>query len=222
MIEIENLLDKYIFEAYSICSKMIPETEWGNRQMAFDYLQKYYMSEEEYVKIWRSVQDSIFQNQDKGLPALLFNSRFSLLAFRGGVLFEKEDFENLKACMGELDDKNLIIIQNNFGGTIKQPLFRMKYPASITWHELMSGNYISAAIFELCTNEYFVFSESGQWGKYSANDYINPLDIIGFKSEVASIFKKRIVQSNEEQRELREWLPSAYRKLIPFDFDENK
>jgi hypothetical protein len=63
-------------------------------------------------------------------------------------------------------------------------------------------------------NEYFVFSEGGNWGKYSANDYKYPLDIIGFKSALSSIFREQFKQSKEEQEEIQEWLPQEYKELI--------
>lgn len=58
-----------------------------------------------------------------------------------------------------------------------EPMFRMKFPVNITWEELTSGNYISAVLLEMSYNEYFVFGNSGSYGKYSANDYEHPMDM---------------------------------------------
>ena len=63
-------------------------------------------------------------------------------------------------------------------------------------------------------NEYFVFGMSGNYGKYSANDYEYSLEIIGFKPELAHIFQGHFRQSKEEQEEIREWLPQKYKGLI--------
>ncbi|HEV2830341.1 MAG TPA: hypothetical protein VGW31_00045, partial [Hanamia sp.] len=95
-----------------------------------------------------------------------------------------------------------------------EPMFRMKFPVNITWKELTSGNYISAVLLEMGYNAYFVFSGSGNWGKYSANDYDYPLDIIGFKPELAPIFQEYFKQPKEEREEIREWLPQEYKALI--------
>ena len=93
-------------------------------------------------------------------------------------------------------------------------MFKMKFPVNTSWEELISGNYISAVILEMSYNEYFVFGASGMWGKYSANDYKYPLDIIGFKSEFEAVFKHQLKQQKEEQDEILEWLPLEYKELI--------
>lgn len=90
----------------------------------------------------------------------------------------------------------------------------MSYPSDITWEKLTSGNFISTSLLEMSYNEYFVFSESGNWEKYSANDYEQPLDIIGFKPEYASIFKKNFEQLPEEWEKIKEWLPPEYKEII--------
>lgn len=214
MIEHTKILNEYAHNAYSMYSKSIPESEWGNKEIASEYLKSYFLSIDEYTQKWEPIQRSIFQNELKGLPAKVFKEGFTLMAIRGGILFEREDFENLQNCIKAIGDKNLVIVQNDFGGAVEKPLLRMKYPVDITWKSLMSGNFVSTVLFEMFANEYFVFSESGNWGKYSANDYENPLDIIGFKPELAHIFQEHFKQAKEEQEEIREWLPPEYKALI--------
>ncbi|MEO1097916.1 MAG: hypothetical protein AAFX57_09185 [Bacteroidota bacterium] len=214
MIEHTQLLNEYASEAYSMYARTISEKEWGNKDAALEYLKKYHLPEDEYLEKWKPVQNMIFKNQDKSLPEMMFNKGFSLLAIRGGVLFEKEDFENLQSCVRQLGDEKLLIIQNDFGGKLNSTPLRMSYPSDITWEELMSGNFISTVIFEMFANEYFVFSESGKWGKYSANDYEQPLDIIGFKPDYESVFRKSFEQPPEEWEEIKEWLPPKYKEII--------
>ena len=186
----------------------------ADENIALEYLKKYHLPEEEYLENWKPVQDLIFKNQDKSLPEMMFNKGFSLLAIRGGILFEKKDFETLQNCARHLGDKRLFVIQNDFGGRLNSPQLRMSYPSDITWEQLMSGNFISTVIFEMFANEYFVFSESGKWGKYAASDYELPLDIIGFKPDYESVFKKGFEQSPEEWKEIKEWLPPKYKEII--------
>lgn len=214
MIEYKQLLDEYSSEYYLLYSTTITEKEWGNKDAALEYLKKYHLFEDEYLVKWKPVQDMVFKNHDKSLPEMMFSKGFSFLAIRGGILFEKEDFENLQSCVRQLGDKKLLIIQNDFGGKLNSTPLRMSYPSDMTWEELMSGNFISTVIFEMFANEYFVFSESGKWGKYSANDYEQPLDLIGFKPEYESIFKKNFEQPPEEWEEIKEWLPPEYKEII--------
>lgn len=218
----EKLIEYYGYPdsevAYYLSNKGIQVDE----KAALSYLKKYFLPEEEYLQFWRPIQNSIFQNEERGLPAKIFKDEFSLMAIRGGILFERKDFESLQRCVREIGDKNLIIIQNDFGGIVKKPLFRMKYSADVTWNELLSRNFISTLLVEMSYNEYFVFSESGLWGKYAANDYDYPLDIIGFKSEFASLFSEQFKQPKEEQEEIQEWLPAAYKSRLNVSIPDNQ
>lgn len=214
MTEYAQILNEYTSNVYSMYSKAISENEWGNKEVALKYLKKYFLPKEEYQRVWMPIQKSVFQNESSGLSAKIFKDEFSLLAIRGGVLFEREDFEILQNCIKKIGDDSIIIIQNDFGGAVEKPLLRMRYPIGISWEDMMSGNFISTVLFEMFANEYFVFSESGSWGKYSANDYDYPLDIIGFKFMYSSVFKEQFKQSKEEQEEIREWLPKEYKELI--------
>jgi hypothetical protein len=184
-----------------------------DKKIASEYLKKYGLTEEDYFKTWKPIQDSIFQNQDQGLPAMVFKPGFSLIAIRGGAIFERRDFKKLQYCMQQLGDTHLIIIENDLSGMLKVPPFRMVYPADITWREIMSGNFISTAIFEMDDSDYFIFSNRGSWGKYLTNDYIYSIDIIGFKHEYATLFREAFNQSEREKNELRGWLPPNYRDL---------
>lgn len=188
----------------------------GDNKKAEDYLKKYLMSEEEYNKDWLPIQRKIYQNEDKGLSAGIFRNDFSLIVKTGGILFEEVEFESFQKSVKELGDNNFVVIQNSFGGKLKRPPFRMKYPINITWRELMSGSFISIALLEMPCNEYFVFSEGGFFGKYVANDYDFPMDIIGITPDIDYIFMEQIKQSlNDENRdEILKWLPSIYKRRM--------
>lgn len=213
MIEYIRHINEYSNYWQADFSKLIPEETWGNKDLAEKYLKKYWLEEKEYQKVWKPIQDIIF-NQGKGLPDLVYRPKFELMALRGGCLFVQEDFEQLQKAMQEVGDNHFVIIQNSQEFTEGEPMFRMKFPVNTTWAELVSGNYISAVLLEMSYNEYYVFSESGKWGKYSANDYEQPLDIIGFKPDYEPVFRKSFEQPPEEWEEIKEWLPPKYKEII--------
>jgi len=213
MKEYSRHVEEYLNYWLADYSKLIPQNQWENKELAEEYLQKYWLLEQEYLSVWKPIQDKIFI-QRKCLPDLIFHPEFEMTALRGGCLFLEEDFSQLQKAMREIGEEYFVIIQHSQEFMEGEPMFRMKFPVNITWKELISGNYISAVLFEMSYNEYFVFSESGNWGKYSANDYEYPLDIIGFKPELASVFREHFKQSKEEREEIREWLPQKYKKLI--------
>lgn len=213
MIEYSRHIEFYESYHWAGFSRLVPDAEWGDKKLAEEYLQKYWLAEEEYLNVWKPIQDKIFI-QDKGLPELVYRAEFEMIALRGGCLFLEEDFKQLQKAMQEVGEEYFVIIQHSQDFTDGEPMFRMKFPVNITWEELISGNYVSAVLLDMSYNEYFVFGKSGNWGKYSANDYEYPLDIVGFKPELTRIFQEHFSQPKEEQEEIREWLPSKYKKII--------
>ena len=213
MVEYNRHIDEYLNYPQSGFSDLISDGEWGRRELAEKYLQKYWLEEVEYQKEWKAIQNKIFK-QDVSLPDLVFRLELEMIALRGGCLFVEEDFMQLQKVMQEVGDKYFVVVQDSQEFTEGEPMFRMKFPVNITWDELISGNYISSVLLEMTYNNYFVFGDSGRWGKYSATDYEMPLDIIGFEPEYGYIFKAQFKQSSEEWAEIRGWLPSSYKEII--------
>ena len=86
----------------------------------------------------------------------------------------------------------------------------MRFPSDINWQELNSGNFVSSTLLESIHKEFFVFGESGLWGKYSANDYDFPLDIIGFKGVHEELFTEVFKQTEHELKNVKKHLPKEY------------
>ncbi|MBI3764884.1 MAG: hypothetical protein HY277_00070 [Ignavibacteriales bacterium] len=208
-------LEEFSSEAYLPGSRM-PRSQWGNKEIAEKYLEKYWLPRAEYERSWKPIQDNIYINQQRGLPDIGFREGFKIFPLRGGVVFIQEYLENLQSCIQHTHDKFFVIIENLYGKQFvgKLPPFMMKYPADISWQELMSGNFISSILFEWPRNEYFVFGDSGKWGEYIANDYKLPLNIVAFREEYAHIFREKFKVSQEEWLEILGWLPPEYEKYL--------
>lgn len=215
MKEYSAIIEEFSDEGYRMYSHIVPASQWGNRQVAEDYLKRYWLSSVEYERTWKRVQDRVFTNQEVGLPQMVFASGFEMQASQGGCLFVQDEFVKLQECARAIPEQFLFVIENTFGGRLKKPIFRMKFPTSISWGELAGGNFASAILLEMPHKEYFVFGDSGSWGKYVANDYEIPLDILGYKQEVANIFRGKFKLSEIEERELAEMLPPAYKTGVP-------
>jgi hypothetical protein len=213
MTEFEKHIEFYRLYWYQHFSKFVPESKWGNKKLAEEYLQKYWLPEQEYLSVWKPMQDKVFV-QGKSLPNLIYHPEFEMIVANGGCLFVEEDFKQLQKAVQDVGEKYFAVVQNIQEYTGGEPMFRLKFPVDITWKELTSGNYISAVLLEMSLNEYYVFGASGKWGKYSANDYERPIDIIGFKPEYSSLFRDKLKQSEEERQEIIEWLPPNYKELI--------
>jgi len=227
MTEYARHLEEYIEDFYREATPLPPDYKWGDRELAEEYLRKYWLPEQEYFDVWKPIQDRVFRIDKKVyvngewipdsslLPDIVFPPEFKMIAMIGGCLFGDEDFKQLQKALLEMGEKYFVVIQRSqevfmFGIS----MFRMKFPVNITWEELTSGNYISAVLVKMLFNEYFVFGKTGNWGKYVATDYVWPLDIIGFKPKLSKIFEKHIVLTDADRENLSGCLPQNYRERI--------
>jgi hypothetical protein len=211
-------VEHYRWEGFHAFSSRIPREEWGNTEQAEVYLGKYWLDSNEFNKVWLPVMGQVFASEPEELPDMMFKPGFQLIPQLGGAVFIKEDFDLLQECMKETNDTHFVIIENAVKRTSppEDPPFRMKYPSNITWAEVMSGNYISSMIFEASMKSYFIFGDSGLWGKYAATDYYLPVDIIGFKLEYAQVFTDKFkVPSGEDQQEIMQCLKPEYQLRLP-------
>lgn len=214
MKEYSTILDVFSDEGYGMYSSVIPRAQWGNRQVAEDYLERYWLSSGEYERRWKPVQDRIFTNQEVGLPQMVFAPGYQLIVSRGGCLFVQEEFTRLQECTRAISEQFLFVIENSFGGRVREPVFRLKFPTGISWGELTSGNFASAILLEMPHKEYFVFGETGTWGRYVANDYESPLEVLGYQREVATVFRSKFALSEAEEREVAAVLPPVYKPVF--------
>ena len=212
MTENKQHIETYSEPQHQYFHRMLSGSKWGDKKAAEQYLQKYWPPLAEYEQKWKQIQEQIFISKE-GLPDMIFDSKYEMMAFRGGCLFIEEDFKKLQECFLKIGDKHFIVIENTFG-KLKSPAFQMKYPANISWAELINGNFISAMIFTSLHAEFFVFGETTAWGKYAAADYGSPLDIVGFQHEYAPLFREKLKVPEQEWQEIATWLPSQYRAVI--------
>lgn len=195
-----------------------------DRELSKKYLENYWLGVNELNNNWLPIKNRIFNSYSKDLPELMFNEGFELIAQKAGILFTKVEYEALQKCMKVAGDEYFVIFENKTAGNTMpdyHPL-RFKFPVNTTWKELSNGDEknltTDISSYDLLLNpqkHFFVFGDSGKWGKYTANDYHDtPLDIIGFKPEVAHLFQQHFRQSKEEQEEIWEWLPPEYQKIM--------
>lgn len=186
-----------------------------NIKLTQAYISKYWLQKQEYLSKWKLVQNTIFQF-DKRLPNMIIKPEFELLVRQGGLLFVPEEFELLKECIKASNDSSIILIEDydelnpphNSG-----PLLRFKYPVELSWDEINLGisEGISYELYHSPIRNFFVFGDSGMWGKYAANDFDYPVDIYCFKKEIETVFRESFKENEEVNVELSEILPLYFR-----------
>lgn len=191
------------------------------RNFSEKYLEKYWLTNIEMLNPWIPIKNRIFCLNAIDFPDLMFRKDFELITQRGGITFSKEEYYALQKCMKVAGDNYFVLIENRLATRREEnlPYLRFKFPVVTTWEQLNNGdeNFPDIAFETLfvMNKHFFIFGDSGKWGKYTASNYVNtPLDIIGFIPELASIFREQFLQLKEEQDEIREWLPEKYKVLI--------
>jgi len=174
------------------------------------YFAKYWLPKSGYAQKWLPIQEAIYTITGPNFPDVRFRKGFEIITVRGGRVFTEEDFTLLQLCTRKTSDSYFVVVEhvdedNPHHG---EPPLRFKYPSNISWSELMSGGYVSQELFEAPVKEYFVYGDSGTWGKYVANDYLFPVDIIGFQKIHSKIFTE--VFQGFVEPDVSRWLPPKY------------
>lgn len=212
MNEYDEHLTRYEKYWMSGGSNYVSHEQWGDRALAESYLQKYWLPKAEYDKTWRSIQEKVFL-PDVLYPEMVFRSGFHLMPVLGGCLYSRESFEHQRCALDRMNEQCFIVVQVGQGYDIDDPFFRMKYPSSLTWEEMMSGNYISSVIAEREFDDYYVFGERGDWGMFVNGGPYDTANILAFSSELTGIFMDCYPHGDILPVEQLRELPQAYQLL---------
>lgn len=213
-----------------------PILDEATRIEGVPYFEKYWLNGADYLDSWLFIQNQIFDCKTKYLPDLMFNEGFELYPLVGGDIFVSEkDFLAVIECSKKCGDAFFVMVQNRHvhvgnydakGEFDEHPLVRFKYPSNIAWAEIMSGGHAATEHFNNGCKDYFVFGDSGNWGRYVGNSYVkpgnevssNPLNIMGFKKEYSELFGKNFEEIRRLEPQitpeilLSEWLPDTYKQ----------
>ncbi len=182
-----------------------PESEVYTKK----YLERYWLNKEE-LAFWEVKKKTIFEETFRMLPDKLFKGSFQSIVMKGGLIFIEEDYNILRECMNTCEDKNFVIIEDYDETSPPHksgPSLRFRYPVSTLWSELKISDGICYELFERPVRNYFVFGDSGLWGKYVANDYHYPVDILGYSNGIAEVIGKRFTVSYEDMKDLQRGVP---------------
>lgn len=213
MHEYQNHLDFYKIYWFKGFTYLLPRSEWGDEEAASRYLEKYWLLEAEYESVWQPIARQVFTDAN-GLPGMVFQPHLLLNVQMGGCLFLKSDFQALRSAALAAGDRYILVTQLPGKERADEPMFRMKYPADISWEELVSGNYISAVLTEMPSHEYYVFGDTGTWGKYAASEADHPVDILGYAPHFKTVFDASFPRSSEEDDQRVASLPPAYQARL--------
>jgi hypothetical protein len=176
-------------------------------QKEIDYFEKYWLDKKELDDIWTQIKGKIFK-EPLIYPGKVINENFHTIVTKGGLVYYKEDHKSLTYCMRYTDDEYFVLLEDydekNPPHDISPP-YRFKYPVKTTWDEINSGGYIKLDVFSRPDRNFFIFGDSGTWGRYVGNEYIWPFKILGFSKEYSSLFRNRFTNSEKDISDLKKW-----------------
>ena len=222
--------------AYEVLSSYHKGDDWLNKTVAENYLKKYglFDDKDEDWKAVKEMQEAVFY-LDRRLPDMIFKKDFEYIGLLGGGIFEEKDFNQFKSCLDKIGEKTFVVVQNPLGFESEaiSKMLEMKYPADISWEELMSGNYISTIFFEGFDCHFYVFGKNEEWGMYVANDGYSsdhfsgelnypsgrPVNIMGFSLKYRDIFREGFEIPDGQYYENLDYIPEEERpnlkELVP-------
>jgi hypothetical protein len=189
-------------------------TKYADKKRIKAYLEKYWLDIKELDDVWLPIKNDIYNSSFKMLPDPLFKEEFEVIILKGGLIFNRANFDALISCMKITGDKYFLILEDDSGPYFSGLTSRFKYPVNITWEEIMSGAELSMDVFQRPIRDIFVFGDSGQWGKYVADDHEYPLDLIGFNKRYSDLFHAKFKIPQKDVQDLKEWT-SFYGMRLP-------
>jgi hypothetical protein len=186
-------------------------TKNADKKKIEEYLEKYWLDKQEMNGVWLKIKNTIYNPMFKAFPDHVFNEYFDTIIRKGGCVLYQNELELMQSCMKAIGEQYLFIVED-YDETnpphTSGPPYRFKYPVDISWNSIISGAELSFLVFKMPERNYFVFGDSGQWGKYAGNDYESPLNIIGFNRKYADLFHSKFKIPKEDIKDLKEWTES--------------
>jgi hypothetical protein len=206
----QHLLDKYSLGGWQMYTTH--SSEWGDVPAADRFLARFWMSEDEFRTRWVNRVSQVFGEGALDAVNPMFRQSFIVRALRGGALLGEKEWNALQRCWLDTGDAYIAILEKP--GSADEPPVHLKVPTSATWADLMSGNFISAMLFEMPYKEYLVVGESATWGVFEATEHDLPVSLVGNVADHDAIFGRELRVSAEEEETIYGWLPDAYKSVV--------
>lgn len=145
---------------------------------AYAYLRKYAIDEDEYCcqtlqlfrKVFRNMLDANYNISSIDI-ASVFRSGFQSEVHVASPIFSKETYLLFQEMCSAYGDRMFYILEDELCEEDTAMVVKLKFPVSTTWNEIMSGEFLSNAILRTACRNYYMFGDSGKWGRWC--DYDN-------------------------------------------------
>ena len=103
--------------------------------------------------------------------AEIIEEGFEYFSYYSAPLFWKESYKLILKICTKYGDKNIFIVEEECCEKDSEVAFKIKIPVNLPWEKVSKGGYITDVLFNRSNCNYYVFGDSGMWGKWC--DYDN-------------------------------------------------
>jgi len=195
-MNIEKCLEKYSSEYYKKMFGLHPEiSDEISFRKAEQFLKKFAMDETSFFSECIPAMSKIFRPDGyKGFDVSkmsfkkIFQDGVTMFSYISSPLFWDESLSYIKEIAKASDDKYLFIIENEECEEQEDVAFKLKIPTNISWEELSGGGFVSDVVFNMFHNDYLVFGEKGNWGRWCDydNDWVD-YEVFGYNTNSLAI-----------------------------------
>ncbi len=213
-MDIKKCLEKYSDEFYALMyGRKGSEIDASNIDQGRMFLQQYAMDDAEYEgkckqtmrKVFAYSPECFFDIRYKTMQDLLSNLS-NYFSYSSSLLFWKESYELIQAICVEYGDRYIYILEEERCETAPEAAFKLKIPVNHSWETVTNGGCIANVLFNMFCNNYYVFGDSGKWGKWCDydNDYID-YEVFTYKYETPQIaaYKDYFAITEKEYKSLK-------------------
>lgn len=210
MIEYQYLLDDVELPAWLIFSTILNENDEDPYKVK-EFCRRFWLENQAYISTWLPIQREIFHGRNEYKIEQIFRENFQVIIQNGCSSIDEDLLELTKKLMSQLGNTKIVLVQNNPMSPDAE-FIRLMFDKGIKWHELLSGSYLSAYLFEVPVGEFFIFSEDNRWGIYSSNDADYPFYMIGFVPLLEELFTT--IFKPTQDTKIINWLKPIYPNAI--------
>ena len=220
-MNIEKCIEKYSDESYKemfgLHSEISPEESMVKAKL---FLDRFAIVDKSTLKDCLFTMRKLFRPDGyKGFDvskmhfSKIFNDDVTLFSYISSPLFWNENFffiQNIAKIMGE---KYFYIIEDEECEEHADAAFQLKIPVDISWEELSDGGFVSDVVFNMFHNNYLVFGDSGNWGRWS--DYENTrvdYEVFGYKTNIPEIQNYRDWYAMDKEEMAKMNIPDEIKK----------
>jgi hypothetical protein len=190
-----------------------------------NYFAHYWLDKLELDQIWTPIRKKIFPGEICSFPDHMFPTDFgTILRVGGSAIYSEKYYKCLQSCMEVAGDHNFVVVEDHADEHDRSSVYttvpsdwwqamHFKYPVTVSYQQIMRGEYLSEELMLMGDRDYFIFGDSGTWGIYAGDGILWSLHIVGFKTELSDTFNRNLAEDKSREKQIAQMLENAVNNI---------